>query len=256
MCYTFRNMKNNFLGLVILVVVAGFLLQMPIPRSKDGAALITSQIPPQLIVPRGEMSYAFGNLVDIRWSGGDPDSSVRITLINETGSEEYRVLANATPNDGEELWYVDMPPGQYKLALEFCVGCTLGTARISSDRVFTVTEGLSTQLPPEASTTPTNQGLVFYYPRGGETLHAGTVETIRWYGGDPSWDISLRLLSGSDLSLQQVIGENIEHSHWFAWSVPYVISGKTYYLELVCTNCSNDSTTRVLSRYPITIKNP
>ena len=103
---------------------------------------------------------------------------------------------------------------------------------------------------------PANRSLVLFYPFSGETLHTGTVETIRWYGGDTSWNFTLRLLSSSNFSLQQVIGENISNTHWYAWTVPSVISGSTYYLELLCANCSEDRAESVLSRYPITIKNP
>lgn len=238
-------MKNNIFGVIILAVFGIMVLRMPVPSPQYRAGLIAPQEPVKLVFPRGGETFAFGDRMDIRWEHGASDMPITLALTNEQGNELYRTLVTGSPNDGEEVWYVDMPPGQYVLAL--------GTEH---SRSFTIIEGPTTQLPSEAMGLPANMSLVLFYPFGGETFHTGSVETIRWYGGDASWNFTLRLLSGSDLSLQQVIGDNIPNMHWYAWMVPSVISGSTYYLELLCANCPESSGTRVLSRYPITIKNP
>ena len=238
-------MKNNIFGLVLLAAIGILVLRMPVPSPQYRAGLIASQEPIKLIFPRGGETFAFGDSMNIRWEHGASDMPVTLALTNEQGNELYRTLVSGSPNDGEELWYVDMPPGQYAVAL--------GTEH---SQAFTITEGITTQLPSEAMDSPANRSLVLFYPFSGETLHTGTVETIRWYGGDVSWNFTLRLLSSFDFSLQQVIGENISNTHWYAWTVPSVISGKTYYVELTCDNCPDTKVSSVLSRYPITIKNP
>ena len=232
------NSIQKIIGIGVCTILVALVLRMPLPAEHDNVATLIRFLTP----PAGE-TYAFGDRMDIRWKGGLPESPVSIGIVNERGDQLYRTLLPATSNDGEESWYVDMPPGQYALA-------------ISSERtpVFTVTEGLSTQLLPEAEDTPANQSLTLFYPQGGEILHAGTVETIRWYGGTADQELSLKLISASDFSLKEVIGTDIPHNHWYAWTVPSVIDDSKYYLVLEFTNCT--PATRILTDYSITIKNP
>src|SRR3989338_11018756 len=137
--------KNVALKVAIVtssLAVAIVFLQMPIFRTSDGTALLS-----RVVSPSSDEVFAHGDAMEIRWEGGDVNDPVTLTITDESGTQLIRTLVVASENDGIERWFVDMPPGRYKIVVQFCPDCNEGSSWVASPRPFTIRDGTLVELP-------------------------------------------------------------------------------------------------------------
>jgi len=186
-----------------------------------------------VISPNGGETLTAGSTHTIRWSyGGNPGSSVRIELLKAglvTNTISY-FTSIGSAGSGSYNWAI---PSNQTSGSDYSVRIT-STSNSSytdtSDSNFTIVG----PPPPTISVTFTN---------GGDTLTAGSTETVRWtYGGNPGSFVKIELLKAG-VSVSTISGfasMGSGGSGFYNWSIPSAqVSGSDYQIKV--TSMSNTS---------------
>jgi SH3 domain-containing protein/Ser-Thr-rich glycosyl-phosphatidyl-inositol-anchored membrane family protein len=82
-----------------LSVVAVFLSSFNVTAAQAQSLLTWSN-------PVGGETFAVGDTIPLAWTGGDPNTTVSITLVDTVGGVSLGVIIGPTPNDGSESWQI------------------------------------------------------------------------------------------------------------------------------------------------------
>ena len=196
----------------------------------DSNFTIVGPPPPTISVtsPNGGETFTAGSMQTIRWSyGGNPGSNVKIELLK--GGVVNRTLTWFTSigSAGSGSYNWSIPSNQVSSSdYQIKVTSTNNAAYSDiSDSVFTIVG------PPPPTVSVTS-------PNGGETLTAGSMQTIRWtYVGNPGSNVRIELLKGGVVNRTLTftpIGSGGNGS--YNWSIPSTqVSGSDYQIRVTST---------------------
>ncbi len=135
--------------------------------------IVSSVQPLAVISPKAENSYAPGETINLKWSGGTSDSEINFYLFTRDsyGSDEYNfkeVMIFRAPNTGSSSWNIpsNITPGVNYYVRALCydaVGCN----NIYDSGPFTITVPTGS-LATSFANTPQNQVVA-----GGQTVEVG-----------------------------------------------------------------------------------
>ena len=190
-------------------------------------AAITSGI--TLGAPNGGETWAVGSAQTIRWSYvGNPGTSVRISLLK--GGTLVRTIATSTPigtgGVGAFTWTVAStvaPASDYQVRVTSTTNSAIGD----------VSNGL-------VSVVNTGSRITLLAPNGGESVVAGSRQTVRWsYTGTPGSFVRISLFKGGlwkrTIVSSAPIGAGGTGS--FEWTVPVTQTpGSDYKVKVISTS--------------------
>lgn len=199
-----------------------------------------SDVPFRIVYPNGGEQLPFGNEVTVRWEGGDTTNEwpIYLSIIDWDRYVAIREMVIATPNDGQEQWIVDLPPGNYFVF--YGQGCRFSTCvNLSqwdySDAKFSVVSGQP--IEKVQSSYPLNQSLVVLSPSGGETWLTGATQYIKWSGLKTDSKVKLYLIDDAEWSTYTVITPDTNNDGFETWTIPEYIPPKKYKMYIGCNNC-------------------
>jgi len=198
----------------------------------DGNFTIVGPPPPTISVtsPNGGETFTAGSMQTIRWTyAGNPGSFVKIELLK--GGALNRTLTSFTSvgsgGNGSYNWSI---PSSQVAGSDYQIKVTStsnGAYSDISDSNFTIVG------PPPPTISVTS-------PNGGETLTAGSMQTIRWsYAGNPGSLVKIELLKGGAINRMLTftsIGSG--GNGLYNWSIPSTqVAGSDYRIRV--TSASN-----------------
>jgi len=207
----------------------------------DGAYTDTSDsdfsiAPPTITVvsPNGGETLIAGTTQTIRWTyAGNPGLFVKVELLK--GGVANRTIASVTPKgsggSGSHNWTIpaNQAPGtNYRIRV---TSTSNGAYTDTSDSDFSIT-------------APT---ITVVSPNGGETLTAGSTQTIRWsYTGDPGSYIKIQLLKEGvvNRTIKTVISKGSGGNGSCLWLIPSTqVSASDYQIKITSLRNSSYSDT-------------
>ena len=191
------------------------------------SAPVTSSI--TLSAPNGGDTWAVGSAQTIRWSYvGNPGTSVKISLLK--GGTLVRTIASSTPigtgGAGAFTWTV---ASNVALASDYQVRVTSTTNSAIGD----VSDGF-------VAVVNTGSRITVLSPNGGESVVAGSRQTVRWsYTGTPGSFVRISLFKGGvwkrTIVSSAPIGSGGTGS--FEWTVPVTQTpGSDYKVKVLSTS--------------------
>jgi hypothetical protein len=211
-------------------------LTLPIPTPTPAT------LPFKIISPNGGENWAYGSAQTIKWQDADKSWAIYLTIIDSSGKQVLRSLANNLANTGSANWVVDLPPGQYIMYAEACAGCS-NMVWDYSDAPFTVTAPVTpTKYGKVASSLPTNQSLVMLTPDiAGQSWAIGSKHDLLWSGGQANWLINLSLIDQTTYKTYGAIFGNLANTGSVSWTVPSDLPSGIYSVYANCANCALDT---------------
>jgi hypothetical protein len=178
-----------------------------------------------VIAPNGGETFTAGTTNTLTWTS-DIVGNVRISLLK--AGLQYALISAGTPNDGSFDWMI---PGRLTPGTEY-------TVKISSSAyplVFDVGDANFSIVAGSGST------LTVISPNGGESLVAGTTNTITWTS-DIVGSVCIRLLKGG--VRYALIAGALPNSGAFDWLIPAgIVAGEDYTVKIA--SCGNSLLTDV-----------
>ena len=203
--------------------------------TSDNNFTIVGPPPPTISVtsPNGGETLTAGSTQTIRWSyGGDPGYYVKIELLKAGVAVSTISYFSSIGSGGNGSYNWSIPSTQvsgsdYQIKV---TSTSNSSCTDTSDNYFTIVG------PPPPTISVTS-------PNGGETLTAGSTQTIRWsYGGDPGYYVKIELLKAgvavSTISYFSLIGSGGSGS--YNWSIPSTqVSGSDYQIKVTSTSSNS-----------------
>jgi hypothetical protein len=172
-----------------------------------------------VVAPNGGETFTAGTINTLTWTS-DIVGNVRISLLK--AGLHYALISSGTPNDGSFDWMI---PSRMAAGTEY-------TVKISSSAyplVFDVSDANFSIVAGSGST------LTLIAPNGGESLTAGSINTITWTS-DIVGSVCLSLLKGG--VRYSLIAGVLPNSGAFDWLIPAgIAAGEDYTVKI--SSCSN-----------------
>lgn len=183
----------------------------------SGGTIIKTQTPGFTIIsPAQGDTLCAGSQTTITWTGGNPSWNVLIWVCNLIAWQSCYVFTAGTPNDGSEVWNIPatFPPGNYQIYIQ-----ELNYLDWTYSGTFTIAACPS---PPLNITSPAL----------GDTVCAGTSQTITWSGGTPGWNASLRVVYVPTWTNAGVIASSIPTNGSQLWNIPLSFAPGSYQIYI------------------------
>ena len=173
--------------------------------------------------PNGGEQIKTGEKTVIKWTGANPNKTVRINLnfspIGYTYNNVQDTLSFNAPDTGSFAW---IPSEFYLKAIvpgSFSVNIVRENSSDSSDRNFNIVQGnLATRLNVTS-------------PRGGETFTPGQTVSVSWNPSVPNSQYGFAILKKGDDSIAK--WDWLDHdNNGYKWTVPRNLSYGDYYLRI------------------------
>lgn len=177
-----KRCPRTFARRSILLGVASALIFCPAAALAFDPFVITS--------PTAGSSYFLGQDVAVSWTGGDPSWDMTVYLIDINANQVADGISY-TANDG---------------AYTFALPTThpIPGADVRNYRFYVENSQRTQWAYGQAFTVAVVPGFVITSPAAGSSFFLGQDVTVRWTGGDPSWNVNVQL---GDVDAGRIVAE-------------------------------------------------